>query len=73
MAEQRGGLAQALVVAGLLRHVGEEMPQVGVGVAEPFGLGGETEHGPHHGERDQFGVAQLRADPHGRSPRCEMG
>lgn len=37
--QQLGCLAQALVVAGLLRQVGEQMPQVSTGVAQPLGLG----------------------------------
>jgi len=44
---------------------------MGAGVSQPSGLGGEAEHGLHHREGDQFGIGELRRDPHGRAPGCQ--
>jgi hypothetical protein len=66
------GLAQALVVAGLLGQVGEQVPQVGMSVPQPPRLGGEDEHGLHHRQGHQLGVAELRRNAHGRPPWPEL-
>ncbi|WP_285497278.1 hypothetical protein [Actinomadura sp. NBRC 104425] len=50
---------QPLVAAGLLRDEGEQVAQVGADVPQPAGLGGECEHGLHHRQADQFGVAEI--------------
>ena len=43
--DQAAGRAQPLVVAGLVRQVGEEVTQVRLGIAEKAGLGGEPQQG----------------------------
>jgi hypothetical protein len=48
------------------------MPQVSAGVAKPLRLGGESEHGLHHRERDQLGIGESWGDPHGWPPRSKM-
>ncbi|MER8070729.1 hypothetical protein ABTZ59_20805 [Streptomyces sp. NPDC094034] len=74
VSHQTGGLAQRLVAGGLLRRVGEEVAQVGTGVAEPFGLGGVAEYGLRRCEGDQFGIAQAGVMPtdgrHGAGSGC---
>ena len=66
---QTGGLAQPLVAAGLLGQAGEEVAQVGTGMAELFGLGGVAGYGLHRGEGDQFGIAQAGRNAGRRAPR----
>ena len=72
MADQPGSGAQALVVPGLLGQVRKQVPQVSVGIPQPAGLGGIAQQGLHHGQGDQFGVAQLRIDAHLRAVRREL-
>ena len=46
------------------------MAQMSAGVAQPPGLGGESQQRLQHHQGDQFGVSQLRSEPdagrHGR-------
>jgi hypothetical protein len=42
MTDEFGGLAQSLVVTGLLGQVREQVPEMGMSVAEPPGLGRES-------------------------------
>ncbi|MGO8885683.1 MAG: hypothetical protein ACLPUO_00500 [Streptosporangiaceae bacterium] len=72
MADQRCGSAQALVIAGLLGQVREQVPQVSAGVPQPAGLGGEPRQGLHHGKGDQLGIGQLRVDADLRAVRREL-
>ncbi len=67
--DEPGGLAQPLVVAGLLGQVGEQVPQVSAGVPQPPRLGGEAEQRLHHRQRHQLRVAEPRHGPRSRPPR----
>jgi hypothetical protein len=60
MADEFGRLAQSLVVTGLLGQVREQVPQMGMSVAEPPRLGRESEDRLHHRQGHQLGVAELR-------------
>ena len=73
MAQQLGGAAQALVVAGLAGQVGKQPPQMAVGVAQPAGLGGEPQQGLHDGKGDQFRFAELGRDADGWAPGGQLG
>ncbi|GGM78678.1 hypothetical protein GCM10012275_56620 [Longimycelium tulufanense] len=44
-----------------------------VGVADPAGLGGETEQCLHHCQGDQFGIGQPRLQTDRRAPRRPFG
>jgi hypothetical protein len=57
--DQHGGGAQPPVAAGLARQIGEQVPQVSVGVADPPGLGGVPQQRLHHRQGDQLRVGQL--------------
>jgi hypothetical protein len=70
--QQPAGGTQSLVVAGLLGQVGEQMAEVGAGVAQPAGFGGEAEQGLQHREGDQLGVRQLGGDPNRGAPRRQV-
>lgn len=70
--DELGSLAQSFVVAGLLRQVGEQVPQVDVGVPQPPGLGGEAEHRLPHGQRHQLRVTELRCAAHSRPPGDQL-
>jgi hypothetical protein len=58
--DQRPGSTQALVVGGALGQVGEQAMQVGVGEADPAGLGVEAQQHLGHGQSDQLRVGQPR-------------
>jgi hypothetical protein len=60
--DQIGSVAQPLVVARLLGQVAKQVPKVGVGMAQPAGLGGEPEQGLHHRQGDQLRVGQPGHD-----------
>jgi hypothetical protein len=60
MADEFARLAQSLVVTGLLGQVREQVPQMGMSVAEPPRLGRESEDRLHHRQGRQLGVAELR-------------
>src|SRR4051812_6169134 len=68
-ADEFSGLPQPLVVAGLLGQIGEQVSQVGAGVPQPPGHGGETEHRLHHRQGHQLRIAELRRDTDGGPPR----
>ena len=68
--QQLTAVAEPLVVAGPVRQIRKPGPQMGVGVADEPGLGSEPEQGLDHRERDQFGIGELRCDPHRRSFGC---
>ena len=72
MPDQRCGGAQPLVVAGLQRQIGKQVPQVSPRVTQPARLGGEARQGLHHREGDQFRIAQQRADTHLGPPGREL-
>jgi hypothetical protein len=50
-----------LVVAVLVGKVGEPATQVVVGIAQPVPLGRVAQQELHHGQTEQFGVAEQRA------------
>jgi hypothetical protein len=60
------------VVAGLLGQIREQLPEVGVGIAQPAGLRAEAEQGLQHRQGDQFGVGQLGHDPDCWPPRRQV-
>ena len=70
--QEIGRGAQALVVAGLLGQVGKQVTQVGVGVTQPTGVGGEPEQGLHDCQGDQFAIRQLGCDADRGTPRGQM-
>ena len=66
-------LAQPLVVARLVRDVGEPSAQMHPGVAQEPRLRGEAQEGLEDGERQQFGVGELRGKPDARPPLAQLG
>jgi transposase InsO family protein len=62
-ADQRPGVAQALVVARLLGQVGEQVAQVLAGIADPVPLAGEVQQYLRDRQAQQFGVGEP-----GRAP-----
>jgi hypothetical protein len=66
-------LAQPLVVAGLFGQIPEQMPQVPASKPQPAGLAGVAQQAGHHRQRHQLGIADLRHDPHPRTPRHAFG
>jgi hypothetical protein len=71
--ELTGGGPETLVVAGLVGHVGEQVPKVGLGEAEEPGLRTEAQQGPDDRQRDELGVGELRGDPDDRSVSGQLG
>jgi hypothetical protein len=59
-ADRGGQIAQPLVVARLWGQVGEQVPEVGGGEAQPAGLAGESQQGLHHCQRHQLCIGDLR-------------
>ena len=68
-----GGGPEALVVAGLVGHVGEQVPKVRLGEAEEPGFGAEAQQGLDDRQRDELGVGELRGDPDDRSVSGQLG
>jgi hypothetical protein len=58
-----GARAQALVVAGLLWQVGEQVPQPPPGERQELSIVGDAQEHLGHGERDELGVGDPRRTP----------
>ena len=65
-------LAQPLVVAGLVRDVGEPGAQMRLGVAQEPRLRGEAQERLEHGQRQQLGVGDLGGEPDPRAPLAQL-
>ena len=61
--EQFAGVAEAFVVAGPVRNVGEPWGEMCFGVADEPGFGGEPQQGLDHGEGDEFCIGEFGGDP----------
>ena len=73
MLHELAGVAEAFVVAGPVRQIREPGAQVGVGVADELGFGGEAEQGLDDGEGEEFGVGEFGGDPDCRAFGCPFG
>ena len=73
VADELGGAAQALVVAGLAGQVGKQVAQVAAGVAQPAGLGGEAQQRLQDRNGDQLGVGELGRNADAWPPWCQFG
>jgi hypothetical protein len=58
-AELGAGGGQALVVAGLGGHIGEQVPETGTNKAQPVAFGAGAQQDLGDGQTDQLGVRQL--------------
>lgn len=70
--EQLAGVAETFVVAGSGGEVREPRGQVGVGVADEPGFGGEAEERLQDGEGEEFGVGEFGRDADDWSFRCPL-